>query len=813
MYHVILIGIISLILYLLTYTGSKYGILTTRDHRAFWNIILLTAFIITASAGIFLALQAGYEWDITGVEKILHWHVEAGLALSFTGLVHLTWHLSYYRKILIINRKGKDTPSATDSDRHEVTGIRRLLFMLGFLSGTVQVIFLKEALNLSGGYEIAAGVVFACWILVSALGARLGGGNSNVSIRSLSLALPLSAVISFVLFAVVSKLILDEGVTPGILYTSVITTVSLIPFCIISGFMFVRLSYSGVKHLSVTAGKLFAVETAGGIISGIFVTLLSGNLLGNFQLFISAVIIYLVIITASGRQKAKYVIIMLLLSTGLAVLLFSPDHLIRNILIGSVRITESRDSRYGNIAVGDYMGEKNIFYNHRLTDYEEDTRQREEDIHYAMLQSDNPIHILIISGGIEKHLDEVLKYPSVKTVTYIERDPVLTEVMDYKAISNDNADIITDDAFTYIGSTKKKFDVIISLITGPENIITNRFYTSEFFLRIKDRLNSGGVFMIKTGSSQNYIGRDETGYLSSIFNSLDDVFVNVEPVMGGSLYLIASDKSLTTDIPSRIRETGIENVYVNPDYLNEAIISFSSGQILEGIDRSVRPNTLDRPLSVFYYQKYRMKKNGGDSLILIIVAGVLLFLPFLAANNDSKMMYSTSLNLAGTEIMALILIQSTAGNFYQLAGLLLAVVMGGLAAGSSVNYMTGNRVIGIFPLLLAVTAFLYSCISHFIISLPGNTVPVIISMSLVIIPAFMTGYYYRHRTSETDGQGRISAIYFSDLTGSALGFLIIAGIIVPLFGIKYTFIILAIINFASYITSRAITMTGRLIKR
>ncbi|MEE4214436.1 MAG: hypothetical protein V2I34_05180, partial [Bacteroidales bacterium] len=80
MYHVIITGLISLILYLLTLAGSRSGIITRRDHMAFWNIILFLTFVIVAGAGIFLALQSNYQWNIAGVEKILQWHVNFGVA-------------------------------------------------------------------------------------------------------------------------------------------------------------------------------------------------------------------------------------------------------------------------------------------------------------------------------------------------------------------------------------------------------------------------------------------------------------------------------------------------------------------------------------------------------------------------------------------------------------------------------------------------------------------------------------------------------------------------------------------------------------
>ena len=58
--------------------------------------------------------------------------------------------------------------------------------------------------------------------------------------------------------------------------------------------------------------------------------------------------------------------------------------------------------------------------------YNYDVVEREENIHYAMLQSDSPEKVILISGSLNSHLPEILKYP-VKEIIYIERDPALAE--------------------------------------------------------------------------------------------------------------------------------------------------------------------------------------------------------------------------------------------------------------------------------------------------------------------------------------------------------------------------------------------------
>jgi spermidine synthase len=815
MYHVIIIGIIAIILYFLTFTGYKFGVITKKAHRDFWNTILLITFFIAASAGIFLALQSNYKWDIRGVEKILNWHVDFGIALSFTALVHLTWHLGYYKKLLKSSQEKDNTNDSPQGSILTAGNFRIMLMLLGYMSGTVQVIFLREILNLSGGYEVAAGAVFACWIIVSALGVKLAGKGRSTNTLTLTAILPLASIISLVIYIILSKILIKEGVTPGIIYTLIITGISLIPFCFLSGYLFVRLSYHAKRETSLLPGNSFAVETTGSMLAGILVTVLTGNILGNYQIFIISILVYYIILLITGKFRFYRLLTVIASLCMVAVIIFKPDTYIRNILLSSVKVIKSIDSKYGNIAVSEYEGEKSIFYDHRLIDYEQDAKEREEDIHYAMVQQDNPEDILIISGGIDKHIQEVLKYSSVKSITYLERDPELIACTRDTTIKYSGAEVmvVNDDAFSYIRRSTGKFDVIISLLSKPDNIVTNRFYTQEYFRYLKEILNSDGIFMLKAGTSSSYISEEESGFLSTIYNSLKGVFSYILPIKGESVYLLCSDEKLKTDIPELINERGVENTYVNSYYLNNEIIKFNSEQVSAVIDSSLQKNILDKPVAVFYSQKHHLEKTGDSRLFIILIICLLLLIPFFTGNNSGRTMYSTSLNLAGTEIMALILIQSTAGNFYQLAGLLIAVVMGGLAIGSSSRLNMSIRLVDMISALLGLLAVLFALLSHSVLTMRNVNIPVIISLLIVLIPAIMAGYYYRRKTEGGNNSGIISGIYFADLCGAALGFMIIAGILVPLYGIKMTFYILAFINFASYITNRVISGIRKLIQQ
>ena len=99
MYHVISTTIITLLLYLISYFFYRIGYISLQQHKKLWNTLLALAFFTTALAGVFLALQISYKWNIPFIKSVLKWHVESGIGMAITGVIHFLWHLNYYRKL------------------------------------------------------------------------------------------------------------------------------------------------------------------------------------------------------------------------------------------------------------------------------------------------------------------------------------------------------------------------------------------------------------------------------------------------------------------------------------------------------------------------------------------------------------------------------------------------------------------------------------------------------------------------------------------------------------------------------------------
>jgi spermidine synthase len=797
MYNVVATGSIVIILYFLSLFFCRAGYFSLQVQRKIWNLLLAAFFISSAATGLFLALQINYKWNIPVIKSILKWHVESGIGLAFTGAIHFILHLSYFRKIF--------EPQAALSPPLPLKVISgksmgENLFITGFTSSSVQLLLIREMMNISGGYEFITGIFLGSWLTGSALGASLAGKSKLNDIGMINLIFALSPVVSIFLMIILTRFYFSSGVTPTFLESIIFTFIVLTPYCMVSGFSFVKLiSIAGSSDV-LRPGVSFSIETTGGMAAGILISVLASGLLNTYQLLLiilSLCVYYVAIVYYLSGTGLKILLSGILFVGIFLTLLFNPDTFFRKQLLKGVKVTDTRDTPYGNITRGIYAGEESLYYNQRLLAYKNDEAEREEDIHYAMLQSNSPRNVLMISGDINSRLPEILKYP-VKKVVFVERDPVLAGIASRNG-SNRKLTIMTTDAYKYIRNTTDTFDVIILLLPPPSTLILNRYYTTDFFSEVKSRMRGNGIFMCSPGTETGYLNKEVLFLYSSIYNSMAGIFKNVLPMAGKKLYFIGSDSKLSPSVCQLSMEKNIQNLYVSPDYLSDDLIAMKSNEISSLIDMRVRQNRALVPVACFHYQAFSLSRYSGEKTIAIILLFIAFALPSMAVKRKNMIMYAMAASLAGFEIIALLLLQLTAGNMYVMTGLIIAGLMAGLAAGAGTNSGIMEKTPLYARALISIAYYIIiGLFAGDIIRISSTPAVIIIILLISFIPALFTGSLFGFLTSG-QGPAEISSVYSSDLTGSALGFFLMSGVAIPLLGITVSVFLLSGIIFAGYI--------------
>ena len=259
-------------------------------------------------------------------------------------------------------------------------------------------------MNITGGYELISGSFLGSWLIASAMGSTIAATSSLNDIRKINFVFAFSPLISLLLMLFLSGIFFSPGETPSLLASIIYTFIVLLPFCLVSGFTFIKLITIAGAENNFIPGKSFSIETTGGIAAGITVALLTAGLLNTYKLLLLVIffsISYVVLSYSSIKRKFRVIEGFSIVSVFLAIVLINPDVLFRHILIPGIKVTATEDTPYGNITTGRYKGEESLYYNQRLLAYNDDSPEREEDIHYAMLQSDHPEKVIIISGSIQ----------------------------------------------------------------------------------------------------------------------------------------------------------------------------------------------------------------------------------------------------------------------------------------------------------------------------------------------------------------------------------------------------------------------------
>jgi len=797
MYHVAGTGIITSLLYLVSYLFYRNGFYTNQTHRKLWNTILAVSFILTAIAGLFMALQINYKWDVPYVKQVLKWHVEFGTGMAFTGIFHFLWHLPYFKGIFT----GQE--SNTNHIRNNTSGyvdIGTNLFLVGFFSTAIQLLLIREMINIAGGYELITGIFLASWLIGSSAGSVLAGRSILFDIKRINLIFSISPLISLLMMFLLSRLYLNPGQTPSLLESIIFTLLVLSPFCLVAGFAFIKLTAYAASEKNYAAGKSFAIETAGGILSGLLIPVLTAGLLNTYQILLLLILMslgYALLTYYLNTNRLKVLTRILVLCIASVIIIINPDIIFRQLLMPGLKIRYSKDTPYGNISKGEYKGESSTYYNQRLLSYKNDAIEKEENIHYAMVQSPAPEKVLLISGSLKSHLPEILKYP-VKKIIYIERDPALISLENIRTDSlTKNLTIINTDAFRYIKNMKENVDVVILLVPPPSTLTLNRYFTTEFFNEVKQHLSPGGIFMCSPGPGDYYLNKESLSLYSSIFNSLSAVFKKVMPVAGNKLYFIASDNELSSSVCSMIETRKIKNIYVGPDYLADDLIGQKSSETVALMDKNVRQNSADFPIASYHFQAYNFSKNLNEKTPVLVLIVLFFAAPVIAVRKRNMMMYFTASAMAGFEIILLVTLQLTIGNMYQLTGLIIASLMAGLAIGA----ISDNRFINSISVIrkcffLIIFYALAGLLYRYIIDLENRIAVVILLSISALIPAIVTGSIFRVLTMNKSDQTSCPATYSADLSGSAFGFILFSGLTVPVFGTVVSIYLLSIMIFA-----------------
>jgi spermidine synthase len=174
------------------------------------------------------------------------------------------------------------------------------------------------------------------------------------------------------------------------------------------------------------------------------------------------------------------------------------------------RVVFTATTPYQRIVVTSGRAGHRLFLNGNLQFAERDEyRYHEALVHPVMSAHGAPKKVAVLGGGDGMAVREILKYPSVESVTLVELDPAMTRLFSQQpalrrlngdALASPKVRIVNADAFQWLESTAEMFDVVIVDFPDPTNFSIGKLYTNSFYALLDRHLAASGYAVIQTTS-------------------------------------------------------------------------------------------------------------------------------------------------------------------------------------------------------------------------------------------------------------------------------------------------------------------------
>lgn|GEM_PF-442481 len=754
-------------------------------------------------------------------------------------------------------------------------------FLLGLNTQIAQLLILREALILSSGSETSLSLALGAWALLNGAGALVGGlarrwgAPVGRAFDALLLLLPILLALSL------HGARISRGLTdvPGAEHLPISTFLFLIllfvgPVTFIDGLLFVgglqrffgpRGAGSGGSDTGRGsrgssgrgAASMYGLESAGSLAGGVVFSFVLVSLFDPFAvvgLLVLANVIALHRVAADHRgwrwvvpRGSLALLGLLLVGLGPWINGLSEEARWERLQPGMELIT-SRETPYQNLAILRHRDESTLFGNGGVIT---SLRPRSTESygewdravfpHFAMLQHRAPRTILLVGGGLQGYLTDLLVHEPDR-IDWVEYDGAMIEMTCEFLVDEERASLedlrvahhVDDGRHFVAGAPPETYDLILLDLPDPSNAAANRYYTREFFRSCRRCLAEGGVVVFNLSCQSSFIGPEMMRRNGSIFGALGEVFPNVLITPGEISYLAAAASSVSLsasaeELMKRYESRGIESERFSPyvfyTWFQEHDVTWINGLFQEKRnDPALVLNTDNRPTA--YFEDYLLwrritgvaEEDTGICGVLdrwlagtgereppllwlplaLPLAGLLLFCLALGLPSSAPERFAARSLLLTTavaagfcgillEVAVLLAYQAVAGHLYSRMGILIAAYMAGLAFGALLpRQRASSRIL-----------FLFSCVATFLgvgatIALlsqlgasgtSGEALGAFVVATMVLGCAGGLVFRGVAVALERDGRAPGGTIYALDILGTCVGALLAGSVLIPLIGI------------------------------
>lgn len=216
---------------------------------------------------------------------------------------------------------------------------------------------------------------------------------------------------------------------------------------------------------------------------------------------------------------------------------------------------------------------------HFMTSERDEFFYHENLVHPAALAHPKPERALIVGGGDGGSAEELLKYPSMRSVTLVEIDLAVVDISRkyLQAVHRGSLDdprltLLIEDGFAYVRKSTEQYDLIVLDLTDPGGPST-QLYTPDFYAACAARLTPLGAMTLHIASPVAHPQRIREGLaaLRAAFPVVTPYLTSI-PLYGGLWMMACCSPQLDPhyltplEVERRLAQRGIRDLqYYNGD--------------------------------------------------------------------------------------------------------------------------------------------------------------------------------------------------------------------------------------------------------
>lgn len=729
-----------------------------------------------------------------------------------------------------------------------------LIFSYGLFTIAAQALLFRDFLTTFEGSDISVGIFFGSWFLWVGLGALLVYKITTFAEKLLN---NIEFLFLCYLPAFIAELVLIiqarelAGIAPYALMpikTIVLLSIVVIaPVSIITGMLFPIACRWVQKADELAVSRVYIIEAAGSFIGGLGTTVLLGVGVSSVRIFITlAFIISFSFFLVRFAKSKNWTWALVPVCIFVCLVAGVDNKLSQQLQIIKWEKLLPKDALKGSFQTAQAEYLYGVYQDQWIAVREGSTCEVLPNKSIAgriaaigLCQNPDAKRVLVVGSGLGLCY-EFLNLKQIEKVTWAHSDSEYVQKVSAFLplkfrIDDERLNLLRGDVRSLLAEEKHYYDLVVLNLPDATSSVLNRYYTLEFYRRIKESLRPGGVLAVRITGGENIMGTELINLGASTKLTLQKVFSQLVLTPGDDTWFIASDFGKLSGDPGILRDRfaavkggadvfppeALLSVYL-PDRAAIAMENYSDADLPERL----LINRDSRPLTHLYSLLLAAKQSGapGTKFVKYLVsAGMLAFvvpiLVFIALRavyvlktaqqgnasgfDSSFLVFSTGWVGIGVMIVLMYLYQTYFGSLYLYIGVISSVFMAGLSVGAIlIRYLLLDKRKIQPQILLFAAILMYTLVMAAIIFWPGEQWTHRSFTVAFFLCGLCTGSFFPLAAGQLADSafesGRAgSKLETADHLGASAGGLLTSLALVPVLGTKVTlfiFILLVLAN-------------------